>query len=248
MYYDRSSRYGMSMVYPPDTKAFLYYSMSSEKPRIAGELRLRVTSSNDAASFESGSDLLRPNGQLWSRPLFNLSKFYPLLYEKLREDRLIPDDLDTVLAALPSKIFRFSRCHLFSTFNDTFIVDFSMEQSNLLVVTEQGVERLTLRRLFSAQANRRERRDCSTTNRPYTGAYTSHHLSILLYWLFSWICRKSLGSTRTFHASRAQRHKDCCVTIAQNNHTCEVCHSPLRWLHMLSKGRRASPETYTHCQ
>ena len=55
--------------YPPDTKAFLYCSMSPEKPRISGELRLRVTSSDDAASFESGSDLLQLDDQPWSRAL-----------------------------------------------------------------------------------------------------------------------------------------------------------------------------------
>ena len=54
--------------------------------------------------------------------------------------------------------------------------------------------------------------------------------------------RKCFGSIWTFHASRAQRHKDCCVTISQDNHTCEVCHAPLWWLHMLPKGRRTSPE------
>ena len=47
--------------FPSGTKAFLYYSMSPEKSRIDGELRLRVTSSDGPASFESGSDLLRPN-------------------------------------------------------------------------------------------------------------------------------------------------------------------------------------------
>ena len=77
--------------------------MSPEKPRIARELRLRVTSSNDTAFFESGWDLLRLDGQIWSRSLFHLSKFYHPLYEKLREDHLIPDDLDKVLAAFPSK-------------------------------------------------------------------------------------------------------------------------------------------------
>ena len=71
--------------FPSGTKAFLYYSMSPEKPRIAGELRLRVTSSDGPASFESESDLLRPNGQLWSRPLLRVSKHYPSLYENLRE-------------------------------------------------------------------------------------------------------------------------------------------------------------------
>ena len=43
---------------PPDTNAFLYYFTLPEKPRIAGELCLRVLSNDDLASFESGSDLL----------------------------------------------------------------------------------------------------------------------------------------------------------------------------------------------
>ena len=58
LFYDATLENGTQQLYPPDTKAFLYYSMSPEKPRIAGELRLRVTSSDDVASFESGSDLL----------------------------------------------------------------------------------------------------------------------------------------------------------------------------------------------
>ena len=78
----------MYYTYPPDTKAFLYYYRSPERPRIAGELRLRVASGDDFASFESGTDLLRPNGQLWFRPLYALPKHYPPLYKKLSEDGL----------------------------------------------------------------------------------------------------------------------------------------------------------------
>ena len=73
IYYDltRKTITGRVPSYPPDTKVFLYYFTG--KPRIAGELRLRVASSDDSASFESGSDLLRTDGQLWSRPLPVLS-------------------------------------------------------------------------------------------------------------------------------------------------------------------------------
>jgi len=92
--------------YPPDTKAFLYYSMSPEKPRIAGNLRFRVTSSDDPSSFESGSDLLLVDGQPWSRPLHALPKYYLPLYDKLREEQLVSDDLDKVL----SNLFSATRC------------------------------------------------------------------------------------------------------------------------------------------
>ena len=139
--------------------------MSPEKPRIAGELRLRVTSSDDAASFKSGSDLFRLNGQPWSRPLLHLSKHHPDLYENLREDGLIPDDLDTALAALPSESWH---SRLFYTLNDTFLVDFSSTKMNFLVVTEQGVERETLFDIFPDFRRHMAKR------RPYTGAYTSH--------------------------------------------------------------------------
>ena len=76
---------GEKIPYPPDTKAFLYYSIPSGKPRIAGELRLRVASSDDHASFESGLDLLRNNGHPWTRPLYTIPRTHSPVYEKLRE-------------------------------------------------------------------------------------------------------------------------------------------------------------------
>jgi hypothetical protein len=146
---EKAPKKGMYKPYPPGTKAFLYYSMSPEKPRIAGELRLRVTSSDDPASFESGSDLLRPDGLPWSRPLYSLSKHFPPLYQKLREERFIPDDLDRVLAALPKKKIQYSRSRVLYTLNDTFILNFDIGP-HFLVITEEGVESiLRCRRIFS---------------------------------------------------------------------------------------------------
>ena len=147
--------------------------MPPEKPRIAGELRLRVTSSNDTAFFESGWDLLRPDGQIWSRPLFQFSKALHPLYERLREDRLIPDDLNEALAALPKKKFHHSRSHYLYTLNDTFIVDFGShgKRGYFWVVTEQGMQKLRLQHTFT------EGPDVTVPyTAAYTGAYTSHHL------------------------------------------------------------------------
>ena len=148
--------------------------MPPEKPRIAGELRFRVTSTEDAASFESGSDLLLPDGQPWSRSLYSLSKYYFPLYEKLREDRLIPDDLHMALATLPSKKKQqssYRRSHILYTINDTFVVDFSRCRTTLAIITEQGMGKLQFM-IF---------RDSRGYKLPYTGAYTDHHLSTLLY-------------------------------------------------------------------
>ena len=56
--YEMKTPTWMNVSFPLDTKAFLYYSMSPERPRIAGELRLRVTSSGDLRRI----GLLRTNG------------------------------------------------------------------------------------------------------------------------------------------------------------------------------------------
>ena len=160
--------------FPPDTKAFLYYFTSPEKPRIAGELRFRIASSNDLASFKSGSDLMRTDGQPWSRPLLSLLQHYFPLYEKLREDRLISDDLDETLSALRPSRFSYQRCQILYSLNDTFILHFGQCEHHFSIVTEQGVASLPFRDQFY---DRRRMRKCT----PYTGSFTSHLLSILLY-------------------------------------------------------------------
>ena len=157
--------------YPPDTKAFLYYYTSPERPRIAGELRFRVTSSDHHTSFRNGSDLLKPTGQPWSRPLYIVSNCYSSLYRNLREDHLIPDDLDAVLSSLPPVSPRYRRRHLLYTLNDTFIIDFSTTRF-ICVITEQGVEKLPLNGPFGDQR--------SGQIAPYTGACTNDHFSVLL--------------------------------------------------------------------
>jgi hypothetical protein len=161
------------MSYLPDTKAFLYYSTPPEGLRIAGELRLRVTSYDDPASFDSGSDLMKPNGQLWSRPLCTLPINYQPVYEKLREEGLVPDDLDAVLSTLTSRIPKYRRNQLLYTMNDTFIVDFSSIVRDFWVITEQGVGMLP----FTGPIHENREKNRRT---PYTGAYTNHQLSILL--------------------------------------------------------------------
>jgi len=148
--------------YPPDTTAFLYYFTSPERPRIGGELRLRVAPSDDHASFESGSDLLKLNGQPWSRSLFQVSKYYIPLYEKLREDGLVPDKLDTVLSTFPPRVIR---CQLLYSFKDTFIVDFNSAEMFFFVITEPG---MSTRQCVVPFAERHYSSPMRTS--PYTGS------------------------------------------------------------------------------
>jgi hypothetical protein len=173
MNYEKPGNPSLRVSHPPGTKAFLYYSVSPERPRISGELRLRVTSSEDPASFESGSDLLRTDGRPWLRPLHALPKYFPPLYEKLREEQLVPEDLHRVLLTFPS-FTKYCQTQILYTLNDTFIVDFSNYKMFVYVVTEQGMERLLFAKTFVDYR-------VKYNSTPYTGAYTNHHLSISLH-------------------------------------------------------------------
>ena len=163
MVYD-NNHYLRHLPFPPDTKAFLYYWMSPEKPRIAGEIRLRVTSSDDAASFESGSDLLRTNGRPWSRPLPFLPKHNFPLYEKLREEGFVSDELDKVLSSSPPKISNYRGGTRLYKLNDPFIVDFSIKSLCFLLITEKTIETLLVINIFEDQRKVRK-------IAPYTGAH-----------------------------------------------------------------------------
>ena len=147
---------------PPDTKAFLYYFTSWDRPRIAGELRIRIVPSDDPATFESGSDFLRSNGRPWLRSLYVLSKRYIPLYEKLREEGFVPDDLDEILSTFPPGVPRSQPLY---TLDDIFIIDFSIRTKAFTIITEQSVETLPFDDLFY---------DSRFKGLPYTGAYTNH--------------------------------------------------------------------------
>ena len=195
--------------FPPDTNAFLYYFLPPEKPRIAGdsELRLRVKSSDDPAFFKSGSDLLQPNDQPWMCPLSILPKHYPPLYEKLKEEGFVPDDLDRKLLTLPLDFPKHDlnrrRLH---TLNDTFIVDFG-DVMSFLFITEQGVVTLRPLKLFL------ENRSKQGLVAPFTGAHANLHVSRLLH--IDYPC-DLIGSALA---------RGPLVPISQDNHTCEVCYT-----------------------
>ena len=165
LYYNPSSRLLQRPPYPPNTAAFLYYCTSPGRPRIAGEIRLRVASSDDYASFEIGSDLLGIDGRPWSRSLCTVSQCYIPLYEKLREEGFVPDDLNAVLSTFTKVPTR--RNQEIYLLNDPFIVDFTIRSPTFTVVTEQGMNRIHFIHSFV---------DCRTRMLPYTGASKSSPL------------------------------------------------------------------------
>ena len=97
--------------------------------------------------------------------------------------------------------------------------------SVFFIITEhwQGVQTLPLDDVFFDSRDK-----CRV--RPYTNEYTNHQLLTLLHssWLFSWFFHKEVPWLDLIvHCSL--------TTMAQGplfyafSHTCEDCHSPLRW-------------------
>jgi hypothetical protein len=106
-----------------------------------------------------------------SRPLYVFPNYYKPLYEKLREYRLVPDDLDASLSTFTPRVPSYNRSQLLYTLNDTFqvIVDFNCSQY-LSVITEQGMKSIRFDTPFV---------ECRGGLRtlPYTGALSLDTLS-----------------------------------------------------------------------
>ncbi|PSS29808.1 hypothetical protein PHLCEN_2v2704 [Hermanssonia centrifuga] len=91
--------------FPEGTHGFLYYHSPEWAPRLAGQLRFRITSSPNPASFSSGTDL-KWHGIPWQRPLLALSRLRDF---DAMEDILLRDGLvskDTLLACDKSATLR----------------------------------------------------------------------------------------------------------------------------------------------
>ena len=166
-------RRGQRQMWPDNSKGFLYYHAPPNRPRIAGEVRLRLTPANDPSTFEQGSDLCfidttNPNddstlSQPWRRPLYSLATNLATrpLYEKLIEDGFIPPDLDKAIQSLPKLRFMYSRCQFVHSINDTFILDLSSDWITIASISESGILPIQLLRQF---------RDFRINQNPYTGS------------------------------------------------------------------------------
>ena len=77
------------LVFPPDTRGFLYYYTPPKAPPLAGEVRFRLAS--DLDSFHDGTDLLSIDKIPWSISLFDLANLstHLRLREQLLADGLI---------------------------------------------------------------------------------------------------------------------------------------------------------------
>ena len=160
--------------FPPNAAGFLYYHHPPFCPPLMGEVRLRVTSSSDPASFAAGSDLLTPLGLPWKIPLLYmaLGKRYATLRTLLLHDDLVtPQHLETAAAVAETlrgtgrrrqNYVGTCRTSIIGSLRQAFIVRFGILNGALLIVGKDTVLRKHFReigliRVPVHSANRAER-------------------------------------------------------------------------------------------
>jgi hypothetical protein len=152
--------------FPPNTHGFLYYHSDPTLPPLAGQLRLRLTSSNDPASFKEGKDLIRHDYRPWNRSLLCIvaSKGLEAVKTQLLADGLVDPPLISQCERLvkdhayerPSPITLY-------TLNQPFFVDLSHGGFRCRVVGEDALSLLHVQHMFQAGGKYNGHR------RPYRG-------------------------------------------------------------------------------
>ncbi|KAF9049182.1 hypothetical protein BJ165DRAFT_1526545 [Panaeolus papilionaceus] len=147
--------------FPRGTRGFLYYHQQPDRPRISGQLRFRITPSDDPASFSYGYDLNQPTSRLqpWTLPLVCLiaRKSKRHILSQLENDGLIDHSLvQSLNNNLHSLRKHDQRSHYLFTLFDPWEINFSNTRITLRAVTElgQGEIKLSLPHLRPQRSGR----------------------------------------------------------------------------------------------
>ncbi|KAJ7607392.1 hypothetical protein FB45DRAFT_687315, partial [Roridomyces roridus] len=86
------------IVFPDNTRGFLYLNSPSDQSPLAASLRLRITGSDDPRTMAEGHDLLMDYGLPWKIPILELLSRarYKNFMKILTEDGLAPPELKLV--------------------------------------------------------------------------------------------------------------------------------------------------------
>ncbi|KAF9042423.1 hypothetical protein BJ165DRAFT_265949 [Panaeolus papilionaceus] len=133
---------GRYFLYPSGTRGFLYYHWPSDRPRISGEIRFRITPSDNPASFSHGYDLpQRPSKfrrqKPWCLSLLSIPqrKSYNCILTQLESDGLITNNLAEVVRNVASLRPISPASHLLFTLSDPLEINYA----NSPVITFRAV-------------------------------------------------------------------------------------------------------------
>lgn len=148
--------------FPSGVQGFLYYHHPPPDLPTAGEVRFRITSSNDPASWASGTDFMRTDGMPWSLPTLFLAQInhsklkghvrtYEGLWSLLQRDELVSSKAigwcNEIFDASPCSFHASSR--FIHSLGRPFPIRFDSTHMNPHIVFGPTVSHLRVRGLFS---------------------------------------------------------------------------------------------------
>lgn len=134
-------------MFPKNTRGALYYHTDPAVPPIAGEVRFRLC--DTVEDFERGSDL-HIHGTRWSLPLTRIAYNSSLigLRKLLVKEGLVDSQLMTDVSKLANLDKLDDRLTLFHL-SHPFLVDFTVSELNLTLVTRNALHRVRFQNLFT---------------------------------------------------------------------------------------------------
>ncbi|TFK45333.1 hypothetical protein OE88DRAFT_1221970 [Heliocybe sulcata] len=142
--------------FPSDSQGFFYWHLHRDGPPITGQVRFRITTSSDPATFPSGRDLQLPNGRTWHISLFDIarrSQYSGLRAHLLSEKVVTKNVLDTAMnvsarngTAIAHPV---TGSLLIWKFGQRFLVEFPSICVSLWLLGTSVAERVRLPALFS---------------------------------------------------------------------------------------------------
>lgn len=153
--------------FPPSTHGFFYYHRDPLLPPVAGEVRFRITRSQDPASFRTGHDLLRPSRRPWSIPLLSLTALRgpAALREQLVADGIVDQALLLKCEQLVKGI-RWTRTPSIALYSldQPFIAHLDHPHQELYVVGADAIGRCQMQGIFGSRPS-----SSHSWRAPYTG-------------------------------------------------------------------------------
>ncbi|TFK46190.1 hypothetical protein OE88DRAFT_1041720 [Heliocybe sulcata] len=142
--------------FPPDSQGFLYWHLDPDAPLLSGQVRFRVTTSSDPATFPNGRDLQLPDGATWNISLFDIARRSQysgirvcLVSEKLVTAKVLYTALSIFAPYGARTIHPATGSLLIWKFGQTFLVDLRSQKMYLWIIGSSAGEKLSLRCLFS---------------------------------------------------------------------------------------------------
>ncbi|TFK46202.1 hypothetical protein OE88DRAFT_1739659 [Heliocybe sulcata] len=164
--------------FPPDSQGFLYWHLDPDAPLLSGQVRFRITTSSDPATFPEGRDLQLPDGGTWNISLFDIARRSTysglrahLICEKLVTAKVLYTALNLSGLEGARTIRPATGSLIIWKFGQKFLVDLQSRAVVTWIIGSLAGARLCLHNLFSVQIQQSGSTGIAKSSyyRPYTG-------------------------------------------------------------------------------